>query len=53
MLDFNAGKYAPYVWPAYAITLAVFLAMVLGVLMNARRWRRAVLALEARSGEAP
>jgi heme exporter protein D len=42
MLDFNAGKYAPYVWPAYAITAAVLGLMITESLARARRWRRAL-----------
>lgn len=40
MLDFDAGKYAPYVWPAFAVTAAVFVWMVASSLAHARRWRR-------------
>ncbi|WP_309644643.1 heme exporter protein CcmD [Phenylobacterium sp.] len=40
MLDLDAGKYAAFVWPAYAITLAVFAAMIWATLARARRWRR-------------
>lgn len=40
MLDFDAGKYAPYVWTAFAITAVVLGAMVAGSLAHARRWRR-------------
>jgi heme exporter protein D len=44
MFDFDAGKYAVYVWPAYAITALVIAAMVLDTLIRARRWRRAAEA---------
>jgi heme exporter protein D len=40
MPDFDAGKYAPYVWPAFAVTAAVFAWMVASSLAQARRWRR-------------
>ncbi len=40
MLDLDAGKYAAFVWPAYAITALVFLAMIVFTLNHARRWRR-------------
>jgi heme exporter protein D len=33
-------KYAAFVWPAYAITAAVFAWMVIDTLMRAGRWRR-------------
>jgi heme exporter protein D len=41
MLDFNAGKYAAYVWPAYGLTALVFLVFIADTLARARRWRRA------------
>jgi heme exporter protein D len=47
MLDFDAGKYAPYVWTAYGLTAAIFVLMVTDTLARARRWRR-----KARQGEA-
>ena len=46
MLDFAAGKYAAFVWPAYAITALVFAVLIIGALARARRWRRAAEALE-------
>ena len=33
------GKYAAYIWPAYAITAAVFVIMVAASLAYARRWK--------------
>jgi heme exporter protein D len=47
MLDFNAGKYAVFVWPAYGLTAAVFIVFIADTLARARRWRRA-----AQEGEA-
>jgi heme exporter protein D len=49
MLDFNAGKYAVFVWSAYGLTALVFLALILDSLLGARRWRREV---KRREGEA-
>lgn len=40
MLDLDAGKYAAYVWPAFAVTAAVFAWMIASSLAQARRWRR-------------
>lgn len=40
MLDLDAGKYAAYVWPAYALTVLVIGAMVVFTLRGAARWRR-------------
>jgi len=47
MLDFDAGKYAPYVWTAYGLTAAVFALMVADTLARARRWRRKAQQREA------
>jgi heme exporter protein D len=33
-------KYALFVWPAYAITAAVFAWMLIDTLVRAARWRR-------------
>ena len=41
MLDLDMGKYGLYVWPAYAISAAVLIAMIWDSLARARRWRRA------------
>jgi len=46
-LDFDAGKYAVYVWPAFALTAAVFVWMIAGSLAAARRWRREAERLQA------
>ena len=42
MLDFDAGKYAVFVWPAYGLTALAFAWMVSDSLIRARRWRREV-----------
>jgi heme exporter protein CcmD len=34
------GKYAAFIVPAFAITAAVFAAMIAAALLHARRWRR-------------
>jgi len=53
MLDFDAGKYAPYVWPAYALTAVIFTGLIADSLARARRWKRAVAAREQPAQEAP
>ena len=40
-LDFDAGKYAPFVWPAYGLTAAILLWLLIDSLARATRWRRA------------
>lgn len=40
MLDLDTGKYAVYIWPAYGVTLLVFVAMTWASLGFSRRWRR-------------
>ncbi|QUD87031.1 heme exporter protein CcmD [Phenylobacterium montanum] len=42
MLDFNAGKYALFVWSAYGLTALVFAGLILDSLIGARRWKREV-----------
>ena len=44
MLDFDAGKYALFVWSAYGLSGLVILVMVADSLLRARRWRRAAKA---------
>jgi heme exporter protein D len=39
-MDFDAGAYAAFVWPAYAVSALVILAMAADTLLRARRWRR-------------
>jgi heme exporter protein D len=34
-------KYALFVWPAYGVTAAAFLWMLVDTLWRARRWRKA------------
>jgi heme exporter protein D len=51
-LDFDAGKYAVYVWPGYALTILVFAGLIADSLARARRWKRSVLAREQSAGEA-
>ena len=47
----SAGRYAAYVWPAYAVTLAGFVWMILDTVSRSRAWRRKADRLEkARDG---
>jgi heme exporter protein D len=47
MFDFDAGKYAMFVWPAYGVTALLLAAMALDTLARSRRWRRTVERREA------
>ena len=47
MLDFDAGKYAAFVWPAYGLTALVLVGLIADTLLRSHRWRR-----EAGRGEA-
>ena len=38
--DLSAGKYAAYIWPAFAVTALVFGWMIAGSLAHARRWKK-------------
>ncbi|MBX3481029.1 MAG: heme exporter protein CcmD [Caulobacter sp.] len=44
MLDLDAGIYAPYLWPAFAITGLVLGWMIVDSLLAARRARQAARA---------
>jgi heme exporter protein D len=52
MLDFNAGKYAVFVWSAYGLSAVVFLGLIVSSLLGARHWRREVERGEPESPEA-
>lgn len=43
---FSAGKYAGYVWPAYAVTALGFAWMIFDTLSRASRWKHKADALE-------
>ena len=47
MFDFDAGKYAAFVWPAYGLTALIFLGLIVDTVLRARRWRKAVERREA------
>jgi heme exporter protein D len=46
-LDFDAGRYAIYVWPAFAISATAFAWMIVDSLAQARRWKRELERLQA------
>lgn len=50
MLDLDAGKYAAYIWPAFAVSALFLGAMIADSLARARRWKREV---EARGKDRP
>jgi len=45
--DFDAGKYAIYVWPAFAATFVVLGYMVVDSLLRARKWKVEAERLQA------
>ena len=49
--DFDAGKYAMYLWPAFAISAVVFAWMIADSVLGARRWTREVERLQAELDE--
>ncbi|MFZ5668115.1 MAG: heme exporter protein CcmD [Pseudomonadota bacterium] len=49
MPDFDAGRYAVFVWPAFAVTALTFAALIVDSLARARRWRREAERREADS----
>jgi len=40
MIDFDVGKYAAFIWPAYAITVLAFVVLIAGALNHGRRWKK-------------
>ena len=52
MPDLDMGKYAAFVWPAWAISALVLAALAARALMAARRWSAELKRLEGeRTGE--
>ena len=39
MIHLETGRYAAFIWPAYAITAVVWTALIWSSLAHARRWR--------------
>jgi heme exporter protein D len=50
-LDLDMGKYAVFVWPAYAVTAVVLATLIADSLARARLWRREAERLDAGPGE--
>lgn len=46
MLDFEMGKYAAYVWPAWGVSAVVLAALCARALIAARKWNAALKQLE-------
>ena len=51
MLDLDMGKYAAFVWPAWAIAALVLGGLTARALLAARRWSAELKRLEADPGE--
>ncbi|MET3664290.1 heme exporter protein CcmD [Caulobacter sp. 1776] len=51
--DFDAGKYAVYLWPAFAISAVAFAWMIADSVLTARRWKRETDRLQAELDGAP
>lgn len=47
MPDLDMGKYAAFVWPAWAISALVLGALAARALLTARRWSAELKRLEA------
>ena len=45
MPHLETGKYALFIWTAYAITAAAFVVMIVTSLLHARRWKAKAEAL--------
>ena len=46
MLDLDMGRYAAFVWPAWAISALVLGAVAARAAVQARRWKKALKDLE-------
>ena len=46
MLDLDMGQYAPFVWPAWAISAGVLGALAVRALLVAGRWSAELRRLE-------
>jgi heme exporter protein D len=47
VIDLDMGKYAPFVWPAWAISAVVLASLCARTLLAARRWKTELKRLEA------
>ena len=47
-LHLDTGKYAFFVWTAYAVTALVYAILIAGALSHARRWKKRAEALAGR-----
>ncbi len=45
-LHLPGGRYAVYIWPAYAVSVLAFAWMILDTVLKSRRWRRRAQDLE-------
>ena len=48
MIDLDVGKYAAFIWPAYAVTALAFAVLIAGALNHSRRWRKRAEELSAK-----
>jgi heme exporter protein D len=46
-MDFDAGKYAIYIWPAFGATVLVLAGLTADTLWRARHWRLEAQRLQA------
>ncbi len=51
-MDFDAGKYAIYLWPAFGITAVAFAWMIIDSLAQARRWKAELERLQDEAARA-
>lgn len=43
----DLGKYGPYIYPAYILTIAFFVWITADTLLKVRRWKREAARLQA------
>ncbi len=49
MIDFDVGKYAAFIWPAYVVTALVFAVLIGGALNHSRRWKKKAQSFPAKA----
>jgi heme exporter protein D len=40
VIDFDVGKYAAFIWPAYGFTALAFAVLIASALNHSRRWKK-------------
>lgn len=52
MPDFDMGRYALFVWPAWGVSALVLTALIARAFIASRKWKRELARLETTADEA-